>query len=498
MGATGVDSGGDVMNKQWCRVCMVAAMVVLCGGLAASVAQAQPTPEKPAFTVADMMRIRAFDTPQAERLRLQQEWRSFVPTTEEGVDVIYGIIAATGPGYLEAERKLETLRDPALLARSRTYIKSDYMAAAKAAVKIACKARDTAAIPAIQTLLRDPKAQDDFFFYQDALAQLQDPDLFKSLSDPAQMPTDPNLRDIRLQMLQQYGEKAIPAVDALAEKGKITQEEKMRFMATFPDDKVATKEIIKAYRSATTIEAKEAALAKMARAQGPEVDAILREAYEDKGLMTDIGSETRTKVKTAILAMDDKEARELRQEFIRMIGEGDPVEEYMTFQMASVFKADIETERDAALAMAKQLRGSKWGSYAGKALEELTGQAFQFKGGWEAESRAETERWKTGHLNAADLEITPESVAKYETQTKEWLAEYRAALEKDPKLTPEERERRCEESQRQFQNALDNKKKLLNEASPPEPGSVGIPVDEAEKWINEHYANRERGKNVQP
>ncbi len=490
---------------------MVAAMVLLCGGLATRIAHAQATPEKTVFSMSDLNRYVAADTPQAERTRLWKSFDGFKPTTPADVDLLYSCFDHPESGLeVQADDKLCAMRDKALLERSRKYLDLADRSKAEVAIRVAHLAKDKGAIPALRKLISDTRDRDEYVDMvigaKGALAAMGDRELLKELSDPARMTEDPTERGYYLEVLKLYGDEGIKAVKNLADKGKVTPEEYAKFISQ-TSGKEAAKELIKAYRSAKTMAAKAAAIRQLAELNTTECQPVLHEALDDGELMalripaseTGTPFDTPTIIKTAILEYDSAEAHRLRLEFIRLLTDShDLLKQYHAFQIVELYPADVATEKLAALTLAGMLNSER-GAEASEALEKLTGQAFQYKrpksSSHEYDQR--DKRRERGSHTAADEGITAQSIAGSEKNMQDELTGLHARLEANSRFTPEAREKIFKQRESSWQAEIDRQKKLLNTPLPPDPSTLGIPTNEAVKWIKEHYANEET-RNVQP
>jgi hypothetical protein len=60
-------------------------------------------------------------------------------------------------------------------------------------------------------------------------------------------------------------------------------------------------------------------------------------------------------------------------------------------------------------------------------------------------------------------------------------------------LAPEEIAKRLDEARRRFRADIEEKRALLNKKYVP-PWEIGIPVEQAEKWVREYYGIAEGGQ----
>lgn len=447
-----------------------------------NVTNARAVPLKPDFTKDDLSRLTGTELPDEEQARLMRKFRSFVPKAPGDVDLLYACLDVKR-GILDglATEKLYQLDRKDLLARSRTYLAVHDLDKAKTAMRVIRAAADKDAIAPLRQFVKQPQAKRLRRFGQLVLAELGDSELLDALLDGSRGPEDTNVEEL----LEAYGETGWHKVLARMERGQPNSETLNQYVSQIRDKRALPKLLELFAGTRNTVE-KEAILRSLRAINTRECQGLLRSMLEKESRRIDLQAETEMMVLWAVWRYDDAEVKQFRELVLEYLRNGDGIRKTQAIQMASYFRIDHGFERMAALLLTKHLSSGVYGRAAARSLQRLTNQQFQYAkpsdGGW----KERTERLLRGERTAEDLDLTEESLRRYEQRHLRLREERRARLSQDAKLSEEERKRRLDSYESRFKAEVERRKKLLK-SKPRQPWRVGVPVNEAEAWVTERY-----------
>lgn len=445
---------------------------------------AQAVPKKTRLTKSDLARLASQELSPEDRLALLARFGRFVPTTPDDVDLLYQVLVTSVESIpSSAETKLLQLKRSPLLARSRSYLRSDSLNQARTAVKVILAANDRDALPELKKLAADREAGRLKFLAEEALARFQDPDFLSHLLSTEGERDGPTTSHL----LSAYGSKGLERVLGRLEGENYRAEGTILHYLTHLKDPAAVPHLVSLFKKSSDEATKRAALASLCRINTRDCQPLLRKLWHDRLLETN--QEVKAAVLWALWRFDQVEIEGFKKWVIDSLRGTDTIRIREASQMVTFFALDAGFQAKAAILLTRHLRSPDHGGAAAKALQALTGKRFQYarpsneRGLW-------AERILAGKPTAADLDLTPESVRASDKHDLAVLEKAKKHLLGRKDLTDAEKKSRLEANERTVKEGIAERKRLL-ETTAVNPWEEGVPIIEAENLVREFYGLHE-------